>query len=118
MTNSEPNSGKELVDVEVQDDAVIGKAMFWSLLVFVCVGVIAAGVVFWVTRPKEKEDLQEAKHRKLELRGGSKVSLPKVAFKDITEQAGIAFQHQNGAYGAKLLPETMGGGNPPAPASP
>src|SRR5687768_10698403 len=31
-------------------------------------------------------------------------------FTDITSTAGITFVHNNGAYGDKLLPETMGGG--------
>jgi len=35
---------------------------------------------------------------------------PKIPFSDITASAGITFQHANGAYGEKLLPETMGGG--------
>ena len=35
---------------------------------------------------------------------------PAVAFVDITRQAGITFEHDNGAEGQKLLPETMGGG--------
>jgi hypothetical protein len=38
------------------------------------------------------------------------ISLPNVQFKDITEAAGIHFQHINGAFGKKLLPETMGSG--------
>ena len=37
-------------------------------------------------------------------------SLPTVKFVDITKDAGIRFVHNNGAYGAKLLPETMGSG--------
>jgi enediyne biosynthesis protein E4 len=37
-------------------------------------------------------------------------SLPTVKFVDITKEAGIKFVHNNGAYGAKLLPETMGSG--------
>jgi len=35
---------------------------------------------------------------------------PDVSFVDITRAAGITFEHQNGAEGQKLLPETMGGG--------
>src|SRR5262249_27034143 len=35
---------------------------------------------------------------------------PPAAFVDITRQAGITFEHENGAEGQKLLPETMGGG--------
>jgi hypothetical protein len=37
-------------------------------------------------------------------------SLPTVKFVDITKDAGIAFVHNNGAFGDKLLPETMGSG--------
>ena len=36
--------------------------------------------------------------------------IPTVKFTDITVAAGIKFVHNNGAYGDKLLPETMGGG--------
>ncbi len=36
--------------------------------------------------------------------------VPVAKFTDITREAGITFSHVNGAYGAKLLPETMGGG--------
>ena len=36
--------------------------------------------------------------------------VPVVKFTDITAEAGITFSHVNGAYGDKLLPETMGGG--------
>src|SRR5437879_5419501 len=33
-----------------------------------------------------------------------------IQFVDITKQAGIDFVQNNGAFGAKLLPETMGSG--------
>jgi enediyne biosynthesis protein E4 len=33
-----------------------------------------------------------------------------ITFRDVTEQAGIHFVHNNGAYGKKYLPETMGPG--------
>ena len=36
--------------------------------------------------------------------------IPTVRFTDITAASGIRFSHHNGAYGDKLLPETMGGG--------
>ncbi len=36
--------------------------------------------------------------------------IPTVKFTDITVAAGVKFVHSNGAYGEKLLPETMGGG--------
>src|SRR5262249_35803995 len=37
-------------------------------------------------------------------------AIPAVRFTDITEAAGIRFRHTNGAFGKKLLPETMGSG--------
>jgi hypothetical protein len=37
-------------------------------------------------------------------------TLPSVKFVDITEDAGLKFVHHNGAFGDKLLPETMGSG--------
>jgi len=37
-------------------------------------------------------------------------TFPAVPFTDITAQAGIDFVHVNGAYGDKLVPETMGSG--------
>jgi enediyne biosynthesis protein E4 len=37
-------------------------------------------------------------------------TLPTVKFVDITNDAGISFKHNNGAFGDKLLPETMGSG--------
>src|SRR5437868_6243969 len=36
--------------------------------------------------------------------------IPSARFSEITTEAGIQFRHYNGAYGDKLLPETMGGG--------
>ena len=36
--------------------------------------------------------------------------IPVAKFTDITKEAGITFAQNNGAYGDKLLPETLGGG--------
>ncbi len=35
---------------------------------------------------------------------------PSLLLKDVTQQAGINFRHNSGAYGGKLLPETLGSG--------
>jgi enediyne biosynthesis protein E4 len=40
--------------------------------------------------------------------GGAQASLP--TFTDATKDAGITFSHENGAFGKKYLPETMGSG--------
>src|ERR1017187_8794269 len=36
--------------------------------------------------------------------------IPTAKFTDITKEAGVTFVHNNGAYGEKLLPESMSGG--------
>jgi hypothetical protein len=44
------------------------------------------------------------------LAAGQGASGPGIRLVDITSAAGIQFRHQSGAYGGKLLPETMGAG--------
>ena len=69
--------------------------------------VAVAGTTVWMrsASPVAKPDAP------LPVRSGaSSITPPIAAFVDITRQAGIAFEHENGAEGQKLLPETMGGG--------
>jgi hypothetical protein len=97
---------EELVPV---DDAVIGRALRLSLVALVAVAVVVAGMVWWLRRPAPVAAVQtlapaapEAVDRAL--------AAPALPFAEITGRAGLAFTHHNGAYGDKLLPETMGGG--------
>jgi enediyne biosynthesis protein E4 len=41
---------------------------------------------------------------------GAPANPPGVTFRDVTQQAGIRFVHNNGAFGKKFLPETLGPG--------
>jgi hypothetical protein len=41
---------------------------------------------------------------------GGAVVTPAVTFRDVTPQSGIHFMHNNGAFGKKFLPETLGPG--------
>jgi len=41
---------------------------------------------------------------------GAAPEMASVQFRDVTQQAGIRFVHNNGAFGKKFLPETMGPG--------
>jgi hypothetical protein len=92
-----------------EDDAVIGRALRLSAVAVLAVVVVAAGVVWWLRRPREAPAVQS-------LRAAAPEALPAAApapalpFADVTAAAGIDFVHDNGAYGDKLLPETMGGG--------
>ena len=42
--------------------------------------------------------------------GGQSRGTPGFQFADVTAAAGLVFRHNNGAYGGKLLPETLGSG--------
>jgi hypothetical protein len=94
-----------------QDDAVIGKALILSLVVFVALGVTVAGSIglYFMTQtpplPAPPREIAEAGKRQADV-----AAVPDVKLTDITAESGIAFTHANGAYGDKLLPETMGGG--------
>ncbi len=92
-----------------EDDAVIGRAVRWSLLAVVALAVIAGLTFYLVGRPAPQGPEQAITAAPPEAQRTPAVP-PKVTFTDITRQAGIGFVHANGAYGTKLLPESMGGG--------
>jgi enediyne biosynthesis protein E4 len=95
---------------EVPNDEVIGKALIASLVVFALLGSGGAFAWWWITRG-EAPVAEPARPVVLpERRTLPQVSPPNVIWTDITREAGIDFQHENGAFGNKLLPETMGGG--------
>ncbi len=60
--------------------------------------------------PSPVAPVENASHEaRLDATGGPEAA-PVARFTDVTAEAGIDFEHANGAYGDKLLPETMGGG--------
>ena len=75
--------------------------------------LLVGGGAFWlVTRNKKAPE--EVKVTEIAAPAAADTSreatVPAVRFTDVTEKAGIRFNHENGANGDKLLPETMGGG--------
>jgi hypothetical protein len=58
-------------------------------------------------KPKTVVPIARAPVAPKEIKPGT---IPSVKFVDITKEAGITFRHFNGAFGEKLLPETMGAG--------
>jgi len=92
------------------DDTVIGVAFRRSLIVIVAVAALAGGI-YWISQhsggPAPEKAIAVEGPETVAARSASAPPLP---FKDVAEQAGVTFVHTNGAYGDKLLPETMGGG--------
>ena len=96
-----------------QNPDAIGRAFRGSLWVLLGVAVlIGLGMAInWWLKPLEvvlEEDAPLALDQLLQRE--VQPPAPPGVFVDITEQAGIDFVHFNGAFGERLLPETMGGG--------
>ncbi|MCA9135666.1 MAG: CRTAC1 family protein [Planctomycetales bacterium] len=108
--NENDVSQDELVEEELRDDAEIGRAMRRSLLVLVALIGVSAAVAYWLSRPKPLPPIRETKLAKVQTREIPDVQIPVVKYTNVTDELGIDFEHNNGATGAKLLPETMGGG--------
>src|SRR5438094_6192686 len=97
----------ELVEA---DDRRIGAAFgrsLWVLGALALIGFAAFGLSRVPRAPVQvKETVVEAP-RVLTM---PPAEVPPAQFTDVTHASGIDFVHHNGAYGDKLLPETMGGG--------
>src|SRR6476659_8129050 len=103
----DPDHPDELVH---QDDRIIGRAFRWSLIALVVIGVAVGIGVVLVTRKPAEPPAQITKLTAPVAPDRPQTEIPQTRFTDITASAGITFLHNNGAYGDKLLPETMGGG--------
>ncbi|MCH2133558.1 MAG: CRTAC1 family protein [Phycisphaerales bacterium] len=99
------------VDEHVQDDEIIGIVFRRSLVVIVALLVI--GGLIWLLVGQggaQEEVIIEKEVSAPEALVPDVAVLPSVSFADITSGAGVDFQHESGAEGEKLLPETMGSG--------
>ena len=106
--NNEQNLSDELESME-QDDAIIGRVFRWSLLVMIGLALIVLIVLF-----SGSQEEQPAPVAEVPLAGPEELaepgdrSPPQVGFSNMADEWGIDFIHENGAYGERLLPETMG----------
>ena len=108
MTN-EPEGPRPGEGEDTGDDAVIGIAFRRSVVAIVAVAAIGLSG-YWLARRSRGAAPQKA----ISVGGPEAVktqgSAPTLSFTDVAAASGIGFVHSNGAYGDKLLPETMGGG--------
>jgi hypothetical protein len=97
-------------DTEERDDSIIGRMLWISLGVFAVLGLVGGGLAYLAMQPPPVQEFRIAEIPRPRHRERPRVAPPKVTFADVTKEAGIDFIHENGAFGEKLLPETMGGG--------
>jgi hypothetical protein len=93
-----------------EDDRVIGVAFRRSLLILAILAAVAAGGWLAVRQLRSGAVAETALAAPAPEAVAVTVEPPALRFTDVTAEAGIDFVHHNGAYGDKLLPETMGGG--------
>src|SRR5882724_9732053 len=108
MSDQTPNQHED--EPKPRDDPAIGRAFRRSLAVLLLVGASVAAVSFVLDRKQGATRTQTTESDATGSGQSSVSKVPDARFTDITRQAGIDFVHNNGAYGDKLLPETMGGG--------
>ena len=90
-------------------DEIIGLVFKRSLIVVAILLAFIVTVILLGKTLQEDEPLVDAPLASpIDVR--NEVRAPQVHFTDVTHQAGITFSHSTGAYGDKLLPETMGSG--------
>jgi hypothetical protein len=91
----------------------IGRAFKGSLAVLAAVTALGA-LVWWFSRDTQTPVAIEEAAIEAPLQEAPAAAVqdapPAVPFSDITAAAGIDFVHVNGAYGDKLIPETIGSG--------
>src|ERR1044071_9169198 len=92
------------------DDAVIGRAARWSLLALLSRVLIAGAAGYLAKRKPAGPPPKVTQLVAPVVPEESKADIPVTRFTEITRAAGVRFVHNNGAYGDKLLPETMGSG--------
>lgn len=94
-----------------EDDRIIADAFKRSFLALSLLGALAAAAVWWFSRPVTATHIRQTDVTAPQARKAPDGTLvPSIRFTDQTAAAGIRFRHENGAYGRKLLPETMGAG--------
>ncbi len=105
-----PPADEESGEYVDADDRRIGIAFRRSLWIIGAAALVAGALYLAARRPHEAASFTEAKVEAPRAPQRAAVTPPPARFTDVTAASGIDFVHHNGAYGEKLLPETMGGG--------
>ena len=110
MSNRPDNQPEKDEELASSDDAVIGRAVRVSAAAIVIAAIGVALGFFLLHRKPPPEQPKVTTLTPPTEQAQPTAETPVAKFTDITASAGIHFTHQNGAYGDKLLPESMGGG--------
>ena len=92
----------------VAGEARIRRALIGSLVVAGGIALIVGG--YWLLPDADDDVDVSAVSSGPQQATSTTQAAPEIAFVDATRDAGIDFVHESGAFGERLLPETMGGG--------
>jgi hypothetical protein len=102
-----PEDIEELVHA---DDAVVGRAFRRSLLALIVIVAVGSAAFFALRKKPEAKPTKMTSITAPTTPTRTAPEVPKATFTDVAASSGVNFIHYSGAYGDKLLPETMGGG--------
>lgn len=90
----------------------IRRALLGTLLVLAFAVLAAVGGWLWQQlRNQQVQPVEEAQvNTPVAVNADKTTPAPRIPFSDITRASGIEFVHVNGAYGERLMPETIGSG--------
>ena len=88
-------------------EARIRRALIGSLVVFGGIALMVGG--YFILPDFDDQSVATAESTGPQ-QSVLETTAPPIVFTDVTRDAGIDFVHESGAYGERLLPETMGGG--------
>ena len=91
-------------------EARIRRGLRLSLWIAAGLALVAVAAFLLLRGDEDAPASTEAVQAGPQLPATPAVAVPSMPFTDITAEAGIDFLHRTGAYGERLLPETMGGG--------
>lgn len=111
MSSTSPRPPEDPEEFVQTDDAAIGRGVRNSLIALVTLGLLGGGAYLALRPQKTADQVKVTQVSAPEAASTNALAqVPTARFTDVTAAAGILFQHQTGAYGDKLLPETMGSG--------
>jgi len=92
-------------------EMAIRRALIISVVLIGLAVLLGIGIYFAALAPETKAPVREAAlHTPTVTAATAQDTPPSMEFTDITRVAGIDFVHVNGAYGERLMPETIGSG--------
>ena len=110
MVDNPPDESTDVAD-DTADEQRIARALRLSLAFIAVLVVLVLAGYYWLAPDDDTSvALNERDVSGPQQAIAEAVSPPPLQFTDIATQSGIDFVHESGAYGERLLPETMGGG--------